>query len=64
MHDYFSGIWGDLTQGQTNVVLENIVRVKGVTPYEKIDSIDSLGITPEDGIFFPKDEFFSTLKGQ
>ena len=34
------------------------------TTYEKINSIDSLGITPEDGIFFSKDEFFSTLKGQ
>ena len=31
--------------------------------YEKIELIDSLQITPEDGIFFSKDEFFSKLKG-
>ena len=45
-------------------MLEIIVSVKDVIPYEKIDSIDSLKITPEDSIFFSKDEFFSTLKGR
>ena len=37
---------------------------KSVIPYEKIGSIDSLGIAPEDGIFFSRNEFFSTLKGK
>ena len=64
MHDYFSTVWSSLTRKQTEAVLEIIVNGKGVIPYEKINSIDSLGITPEDGIFFSKDELFSTLKGQ
>ena len=34
-----------------------------VKAFWQIESIDSLEITPEDGIFFSKDEFFSTLKG-
>ena len=63
-HDYFSKVWSSLTQRQREVVLEIIVNGKGVILYEKINSIYSLGITPEDGIFFSKDEFFSTLKGQ
>ena len=63
-HDYFLKAWSSLTQKQREVVLEIIVNGKGVIPYEKINSIDSLGITPEDGIFFSKDEFFITLKGQ
>ena len=37
---------------------------KGVILYEKILTKDSLSIKPEDGIFFTKDEFFSTLKGK
>ena len=44
-------------------VIEIIVSGKGVIPYEKIERIDSLLIKP-DGIFFSKDEFFSTLKGK
>ena len=44
-------------------MLEIIANGKGVIAYEKIESIDSLGITPEDGIFFSKDEFSSALKG-
>ena len=63
-HDCFSRVWVDLTQEQRKVVLKIIVGGKGVIHYEKIGSIDSLGITLEDGIFFSKDEFFSTLKGQ
>ena len=37
---------------------------KGVIPYEKIVLIDSLNSKPENGIFFKKDEFYSTLKGK
>ena len=63
-HDYFSKVWGELTQNQKNILFEIIVNGKGVIPSEKIESIDSLEIAPEDGIFFSKDKFFSTLKGK
>ena len=33
-------------------------------PYEKIETIGSLSQKPEDGIFFSKDEFFSSLKNK
>ena len=62
--DYFSKVWGELTENQRKILLEIIVSSKGVILYEKIDSIESLGITPEDGIFFSTDEFFSNLKGK
>ena len=61
-YDYFSKVWQELSLEQRIKILEIIVSSKGVIPYEKIESIDSLQITPEDGIFFSKDEFFSTLK--
>ena len=57
-HDYFSTVWGDLTQEQKNLVLEIIINGKGVIPYEKIEPIDSLRITPEDGIFLVEDGVF------
>ena len=63
-HDDFSKVWGELTENQRKILLEIIVSSKGVIPYKKIDSIQSLNITPEDGIFFSKDEFFSNLKGK
>ena len=63
-HDYFSKVWGELTQNQKNILLQIIVNGNGVIPYEKIESIDSLEIAPKDGIFFSKDEFFSMLKGK
>ena len=63
-HDYFSKVWQELSLEQRIKILEIIVSGKGVIPYEKIESIDSLQITPEDGIFFSKNEFFSTLKGK
>ena len=31
---------------------------------KKIETIDSLSMRPEDGIFFSKDDFVSTLKGK
>ena len=53
-----------LTEKQKNQVLNIIVSGKGVIPYEKIDAIDALQKEPEDGIFFSKEDFFSTLKRQ
>ena len=63
-HDYFSKVWRELSLNQKSRVLEIIVSGKCVIPYEKIDSIDSLQVTPEDGISFSKDKFFNTLKGR
>ena len=63
-HDYFLIVWDQMSFDQKNKVIEIIVSGKGVIPYEKTERIDSLSIKPEDGIFFSKDEFFSTLKGK
>ena len=41
----------------------NLLSTAKLIPYEKIGSIDSLKLTPEDSLFFTKDEFFSSLKG-
>ena len=49
---------------QKNKIIKIIVSGKGVIPYEKIETIDSLSQKPEDGIFFSKDEFFSSLKNK
>ena len=58
-HDYFSKVWRELSLNQKSRVLEIIVSGKGVIPYEKFYSIDSLQITPEDGIFFRKMNFLA-----
>ena len=63
-HSHFSKDWKELSSDQKNEVIEIIIGGKGIIPYVKIESIDSLEITPKDGIFFSKDEFFSTLKGK
>ena len=57
-HSHFSKVWKELSPDQKNRVIEIIIAGKGIIPYEKIESICSLEITPEDGIFFSKDEFF------
>ena len=62
-HNYFSKAWKELSDNQKKILLGSIVNGKGAIPYEKIESIHSLSIVPEDGIFYSKDEFFSTLKG-
>ena len=63
-HSYFSRVWKMLSETGTREVLDIIVSGKGVIPYEKINSIDSLNSEPENGIFFSKDELYSTLKGK
>ena len=64
-HDYFSGVWRDWIYEQKNKVIEIIVSGKGVIPYEKIETIESLSFAkPENGIFFSKDEFFSSIKNK
>ena len=56
-HYYFSTVWKELTNNQRNKIIEIIVSGKGVIPYEKIETIDSLSIRPEDGFFFQKMNF-------
>ena len=63
-HDYFSIVRKNLTHNQREKIIDIIVSGKDVIPYEKIETIESLSCKPEDGIFFSKDEFFSTLKGK
>ena len=64
-HSYFSTVWRELNLDQKNKVVDIIVGRKGVIPYENIEKIDLLcSATPEDGIFFTKDEFFSSLKNK
>ena len=59
----FSRTWKILNDQQKRKGLDIIASGKDVIPYEKINSIDSLNNNPENGIFFSKDEFYSTLKG-
>ena len=56
-HDYFSTVWKDLSNNQRNKIIEIIVSGKDVISYEKIETIDSLSIRTEDGIFFQKMNF-------
>ena len=64
-HNHFSLVWKTLTFLQKNKVIDIIVNGKGVIPYEKIETIHSLSdVKPENGLFFSKDEFFSTLKNK
>ena len=63
-HDHLSTVWKNLTVYQKNKIIKIIVSGKGVIPYEKIEIIDSPSQKPEDGIFFSKDEFFSSLKNK
>ena len=51
-HEYFSQVWKELSITQKSKIIEIIVRGKGVVPYEKIETIYSLQITPADGFFF------------
>ena len=61
-HSYFSQIWEQLKLSEKKEILDIIVSGKGVIPYEKVNSIDSLNPKPEGGTFFTV--LFSTLKGK
>ena len=63
-HSYFSGIWNDMDFLQKNKVIDIVVSGKGIIPYEKIETIESLSRKPEDGVFFTRDEFYSSLKAE
>ena len=63
-HSYFSIVWNDMDFLQKNKVIDIVVSGKGIIPYEKIETIESLSRKPEDGVFFSKDEFYSSLKAE
>ena len=44
------------------IFLGIIAKGKGIIPYKKIVSQDSLDLTPENGIFFEKSEFYIEFK--
>ena len=60
--DYFSEIWSYLSRLQREKSLDIVASGKGVIPYEKIVSLNSLDLKPENGSFLEKNEFFSELK--
>ena len=63
-HSYFSTVWKALSFNEKTKVIDIVVSGKGVIPYEKIKTINSLSITPENGVFFTRDEFYSSLKDE
>ena len=63
-HSYFSGVWKEMHDYQKKKVIDIIVSGKGIIPYEKVETINSLSSKPENGVFYTKDEFFSSLKGE
>ena len=63
-HPYFSNVWKELYVHEKSKVIDIIVSGKGIIPYEKVETINSLSSKPENGVFFTPDEFFSSLKGE
>ena len=53
-HSYFTRTRKMLSDSQNRQVLNIIINGKGVIPYEKINSIDSLSLKRENGIFFKR----------
>ena len=63
-HSYFSGVWKDMHFLQKKKIIDIVVSGKGIIPYEKIETIQSLSCKPENGVFFTRDEFYSSLKAE
>ena len=63
-HSYFSTIWNELPLVEKIKVIDIVVSGKGIIPYEKIKTISSLSLKPENGVFFTRDEFYSSLKDE
>ena len=59
---YFSETWKYLGSIQKENILNIMADGKGIKPYEKIVDLNSFSLTPEEGIFFEKCEFYSDLK--
>ena len=61
-HDCFSEIWRYLSPLLREKFLDIVASGKGVIPYKKIVSLNSLDLKPEKINFFEKHEFFSELE--
>ena len=61
-HSYFSEVWKYLGESQKNKILEIIAEGKGIIPYEKIVGMNSMFLSPENDVYFEKNEFYSNLK--
>ena len=62
-HSYFSTIWNDMHFVEKNKIIDIVVSGKGIIPYEKIQTIESLSIKPENGVFFNIKTSFSNNFG-
>ena len=49
-------------QEQQDWILDYLTSGKGIIPYQTITSLDSLEMTPKDGDFFDKEDFYSSLE--
>ena len=63
-HDCFPEVWKYLGPTQKEKIIDIIAAGKSLIPYEKITNQHSFFLTPENGIFFEKTEFFSELKNR
>ena len=63
-YDYFSIAWKTLTEEIQEKILEMIAGDKGIVPYEKITSFDSLKLSPENKYFFEKSEITSRFMNE
>ena len=61
-HHYFHEVWCFSGTEQKRRVLDIIADGKGIISYEKIVDINSPTLTPENGNFLEKTEFYSDLK--
>ena len=61
-HDYFSGVWKYLGPQQKEKILDIVADGRTIIPYEKTIDVNSLVLTPENEVFFEKNEFYSNLK--
>ena len=63
-HNYFSDVWKDMHFSQKKRIIDIVVSGKGIIPYKKIETIESLSCKPENSVFFTRDEFYSSLKAE
>ena len=60
-HSYFGNVWGTLEEKDKDKILDLIAEGKGVMPYEKIVTFESLSKKTEKE-FYEHTEFYSSLK--
>ena len=65
VHPYYSTFFIDeLSQENKQFVLEYLASGKGCFPYEIVTGFNSLSAVPEDGNFWPIDNFYSRFKDE